>query len=356
MGHESILDQCMEHAREEDKTVDYRDGSLLKTALSAAAIEFDAMQEMFDWGLDQCFPDTAEREYLTRMANGRASPYAASSAVLVAATLPETLDVPLGSRFSGEDLNFVVTAKIVDGLYKVTCETPGSAANGYVGRLIPIETIDGLTYAEALDVLILGDDEEKTDHFRARYISMLENPPFGGNRAQYLEMGNSIDGVGGCKPVRAIYGGGTVGLYIQASDYGVPTQSLIDHAQQLIDPDQDGSGIGLAPMDHAVTVLPVAGVPINVTSALTLQSGYAMEDVKDSIQTAISAYLLTLSKTWESTDQLVVRLTGIEQALLSVGGIIDCEQTTVNGAASNLLLGAYEIPVYGGFADGSENT
>ena len=80
------------------------------------------------------------------------SPYPPSAAVFRAEF---NIEVPVGTRFSCEDLNFVVTARMdtsedtATGLsHRVTCETAGAQANGYTGQLIPIEYVDGLTHAE----------------------------------------------------------------------------------------------------------------------------------------------------------------------------------------------------------------
>lgn len=56
--------------------------------------------------------------------------------------------------------------------HRVTCETAGAQANGYTGQLIPIEYVDGLTHAELVELLIPGDDEEDTEVFRQRVLTV----------------------------------------------------------------------------------------------------------------------------------------------------------------------------------------
>lgn len=350
---EEILKQAIDTVKAYDTGVDTRSGSLIKTALTPVAIECANMLSLIEWAIDQAFPGTAERTYLIRQAAGRATPYEATAAVLLAEFEPKDLEIVIGSRFSQEDLNFYVSEKLGNGKYAVTCETAGSAANRYIGRLIPIESIPELDAAQTTEVLILGDDAEDTETFRARYIETLLNAPFGGNVTEYKQKAKAIDGVGGVKVLRAWNGGGTVGLILQASDYGVPSQLLIDQVQQAFDPNQDGSGIGLAPIDHAVTVFAASGKEIAVQMQFTLQDGYLFDDIQASCEAAISDYLSALAKDWENDAVITVRLTGIEQAVLSVPGVIDCEGTTINGAAKNLILESSEIPVMGGLTDGS---
>ena len=51
------------------------------------------------------------------------------------------MDIPIGSRFSLETLNYVAVERIAKGQYKMQCETIGTAGNTLFGTLIPIEYI-----------------------------------------------------------------------------------------------------------------------------------------------------------------------------------------------------------------------
>ena len=66
------------------------------------------------------------------------------------------------------------------------------------------------------------------------------------------------------------------------------------------------------------------------------------------IDEVIENYLLELRKTWADEDHLIVRISQIETRLLGIKGIVDINGTTINGAADNLTLGKYEVPVYEG--------
>lgn len=144
---------------------------------------------------------TAPRKYLIKRASDRnMAPYPASAAVFRAEF---NIEVPAGTRFSCEDLNFVMTSRMGSeddtptGLsHRVTCETVGSAANRYAGQLIPVEYVEGLTRAE---LLIPGDDEEETETFRQRVLDSLQSQAFGGNQADYKEKVLAIPGVSAVK-------------------------------------------------------------------------------------------------------------------------------------------------------------
>lgn len=130
-------------------------------------------------------------------------PYPASAAVFRAEF---NIEVPVGTRFSCEGLNFAVTERMSTtadtdtGLsHKVTCETAGAAANDYAGALIPIEYMDGLTHAELVELLIPGDDEEETETFRQRVLDSFQSQAFGGNQADYTEKVRALEGVSAVK-------------------------------------------------------------------------------------------------------------------------------------------------------------
>ena len=70
--------------------------------------------------------------------------------------------------------------------------------------------------------------------------------------------------------------------------------------------------------------------------------------MKSTIQDAVSNYLLTLRKSWESNDYTVVRVAQLESTILALEGVVDIDGTTINGSTSNLTLTKYQIPTFGG--------
>ena len=133
------------------------------------------------------------------------------------------------------------------------------------------------------------------------------------------------------------------------SDYGVASSTLLETVQNTIDPPENaGDGYGLAPIGHVVSVKSADAVQVQVKTTLTFDSGYSWSNLQNSINTAISDYLLELRKSWADTAFLVVRVSQIETRLLSIKGIVDIDNTRINGTAENLTLGRYEVPVFGG--------
>lgn len=330
--------------------LDKREGSIIYDALAPNSLESAMIYVALDSILNETFADTASREYLImRCAERSISPVPAGAAVAIGEF---NIDVPIGSRYSCDKYNWAVTEKISDGRFYLSCETAGAEPNGYIGQLIPIDYIDGLTSAQLVSIVIYGEDEESTEALRFRYLNSFSGQAYGFNRAQYIEVTEALPGVGGCKPYRAYNGPGTVKLVITDSNYGVPSEELVSSVQTAIDPTQNkGDGIGLAPIDHEVMVSPVTGIEVNITTSLTFETGWNLEECMPYIERTLEAYYKELNATWSREEELLVRISQIESRLLSVDGIVDIGGTTINGKTSNLLLSADEIAVRGSFAD-----
>jgi len=343
MTFEVILQRMLDRV---PQNLDKREGSIIYNALAPAAVELQNMYIELDWILNQSFADTAQREYLIkRCAERGIYPEEATKAILKGEF---NIDVPIGSRFSLDNLNYRAIAKISDGVFQMECETPGEIGNQKLGTLIPIDYIDGLSTAELTAVLIPGEDEEDTEVLRQRYFNSLESQSFGGNIADYKEKTKQLPGVGGVKVYPVWNGGGTVKLVIIDSTYNVPSSTLIDAVQTAVDPIQNqGKGVGIAPIGHVVTVEGVSATTININTNITYQEGWTWADIEPYVHKAIDDYFHELAASWENENNLIVRISQIETRILNIAGVVDIENTTINGQAQNFVLGADNIPVRG---------
>lgn len=339
MSVEVILERMIDRVTEQNSNLDTREGSIIYNALAPAAVELMGMYIEAKRILDETFADTASREYLIKRAKERGiSPQEATNATLKGVFEPSTLEIPIGSRYSLDNLNYVVTEKISDGEYQMQCETLGVEGNAHFGTLIPIEYIDGLQSAELTKLLIPGEDEEDTEALRTRYYQSLEAEAYGGNKIDYKTKIRLISGVGGVKVYSGSEwnGGGTVKVVITDSKYEKPTLVLIETVQQEVDPiNNPGEGIGIAPIGHVVTVVGVNEVSIDISLMATLQPGYEWSNVQAQVENAIDEYLASLNKDWENQDNIVVRISQIETRVLSVPTIIDVFRTKINGVEEN---------------------
>lgn len=331
-------------------TLDKREGSIIFDALAPNSLESAMIYVALDTVLNETFADTASRDYLIkRCAERGITPLPATAAVGIGEF---SMDIPVGTRFSCDKYNWAVTEKIEALRYYLTCETAGADPNGYIGQLIPIEYIEGLANAELTSIAINGEDEEATETLRLRYLNSFGNQSYGFNRGQYIEVTEALPGVGGCKPYRAWNGPGTVKLVITDSRYQPPSSTLINTVQVAIDPTQNsGDGIGLAPIDHEVTVVGASGATVNITTTLTFASGWNLTECLPYIEAALDAYYLELNSTWRKENGLIVRVSQIESRLLALAGIVDISGTALNGTAGNLTLDKDAIAVRGSFTN-----
>lgn len=393
--YEEIMSRIL--ARVPDN-LDKREGSMIWNATGPASVEMAILYTALDFILQATFADTAPRDYLIlRAAERGLSPKPATYAVLRA---DFNQSVPIGTRFSLDTLNYVVTERMTDAdtpttvAFRVQCETAGTAGNTKFGTLIPIEYVDGLTYAELVELLIPGAEEEETEAFRQRYIDSLTSQAFGGNQADYKEKVLALPGVGavkvfavwngGIEPssmipsaavtewyngaigglspevaawLTAVYTaalnamltvGGTVRLVIMDSAHAVPDEVLIADVQEAIDPPgMQGDGLGIAPIGHVVSVAGVESQTINIALTLEYQSGWDWDGVKSYVENAVDAYFQELAEDWQNSTGLVVRIAQIETRVLTCPGIVDVQDTLLNGQTENITLDEVHIPVRG---------
>lgn len=333
---------------------DKREGSIIWDALAPAAVEFENFYLALIGVLDEVYADTCTREFLIRRCAERGiTPKPASYAIVQGEFTPANLDVPIGSRFSHEDHNYAVTEKVSDGVYLLQCETIGADVNGLTGQLIPIDYIKGLQTAYITELVIPGENEEETEALRARYFASVSAEAFGGNKLDYKVKVLSISGVGGVKVYSGAEwnGGGTVKIVFMDSDHNPPTDELVDKVQNIIDPEvsyKDGigiaatseasTGVGVAPIGHIVSVVGAYNTVVNIDMVLTYSPGYNWDNVKAAVEDAIDDYFAVLNKNWSSYDKIRVRIAQLESHILNIPGIIDIQQTKLNGKEENLII------------------
>lgn len=332
--------------------IDKREGAISYDVLSSVAVELQNMYIGLDGVLYESFADTASLPYMKRRAAERNIPQEqATSAVLKAVSTPISLDIPIGSRFSLETLNYIVTEKIKDGEYKVQCETLGIEGNTHFGSLIPIDYVDGLETIEIAELLVPGEDAEDVEDLREKYFDSISAQSFGGNIADYIEKAKNVKGVGGVKVTPTWNGGGTVKLTITDSTFGVPSEDLINEVKQEIDPvENQGQGYGTAPIGHTVTIESAEGVSVDITSNITYAENWSWESAGSYVKEAVDKYFAELNKGWDEKNDtaLVVRISRLEADILNCcEGIIDVTATTLNGSDKNLFLTKYQIVVRG---------
>ena len=399
MTFENIMARCMARI---SASLDKREGSIMYDAVAPAAAELAVLYIELAYLLDRAFPDTETGEDLTKKCRERSVFRVAATCAVRKAILTKAdgsgCNVPIGTRFSGGDLNFAVAEKITSSEYRVTAETPGAAGNEYIGTLFPIDYVPDLAAATLSDILIPGEDEESDEALRERYFASLESQAYGGNIADYKAKVELLPGVGKVKVIPVWNGdirpaelippegteswmtsveaadaikawlakvyaaaadgkltvGGAVRIVLVDSEWSVPSAELVAEVQEAVDPvGMQGEGVGVAPIGHVVTVAGVTGKTIDITFVLTFSEPASWSTAQTAVKAAIQSYFDGLTQTWADNDSLIVRVSQIETAILNVEGIIDIQGTTINGGTANIPLSAEEIPVLGEVTNGA---
>ena len=348
---DALMDRMLTHVSDD---LDKREGSIIYDALAPAALELAELYGVLEMTLNEAFADTASYYYLIKRAAERGLfPKEAAHARCKMVVTPEDSIITTGDRFNMESLNYTAKSAIdgEPGAYVVECETEGMEGNQQLGELIPIETEDELNNLETAaitEILIPGEDEEDVESFRERYFASFETKAFGGNREDYKQRVNDIEGVGNCKVKRAWSNGYAPSDMIPAQEVKAPSDTLIRSVQNQLDPDdKTGEGMGTAPIGHVIKVNGVRNMTVDVGYEITYENGYTYADIIVPLIEAIDGYFEQLRDAWADLDNLIVRVSRLETIALSVKGVADISKTTINGAEQNLMLGQDCIPVRG---------
>lgn len=348
---EQMLDQV-------DPDIDTREGSMVQTAVGPGAWWLEGMYLTLAQMQDNAYSQTAVGQYLDYITAGRGI----NRKLATPAVREGTFDavIPSGSLFktiNGENsVNFesgdLIRTSGSTYVYEMTCQTPGIIGNSYTGSILPITAIAGLTEASIGAIITVGTDDETDEALRARYNASFDVAAFGGNIASYRNAILAISGVGAVQVYPAYNGGGTVLCSIVDSDLAPAQQALIDTVQNIICPPAVGGntpspdGYGMAPIGAAVTIVTATALSINVEFTITMETGIPFGPTYQSaIEEAIGDYIHDAAETWGAalltntvSYSVIIYVSRIIAAILSVEGVANVTNLTVNGGTSDIVL------------------
>lgn len=330
--YEKILQRMLDHA---PASMDKREGAILYDALAPTALEHQLLYIDLDTFLREVFTDTATREYLIKRAEERGViPHPATSAVWKAQFKPARLDVDIGTRFNCDSMNLSVTGKLDDGVYELTCETAGQVGNGCQGTLIPINYVSGLESAVLTELLTPGNDDEETEAFRERYLTVLRKPSTSGNIYDYYNWTMACKGVGAAKIFPLAYGPGTVKVVVADENKSEATPALLKEVKDYIEE--------MRPIGATVTVASAVELPINVMAQIKIKNGLNLGEIQAVFRKALTDFLKD-----NAFDISYVGLARVGNILLETAGVEDYAGLTLNGTANNIALTDEQIAAAG---------
>ena len=334
MTYERILQRMLDKI---PNTFDKREGSIIYDALAPNAAELANAYIQLDVTRDMTFVETAVGTYLDEKVKEIGLTRIQATKAIVTGAF--NIDVPIGSRFSGDILNYAVTEKVSDGVFLLECETVGTDGNAYVGTLVPIDYIKGLTSAEITEVSIPAIDTETDEDLRIRFFESIIGDARDGNVTQYKKWISEYPNVGRGKVFPLWDGKNTVKVSILNAENEVASETLVNEFQEYLDPGKKGLGNGVAPIGAIVTVTSASEKTINITVDVYLEDGYTTaEGVEDAIKALFKKLAYTSS---------IVHFYEIAIAISSCASVARLTNLKVNSATDDIVLGDEEIPVLG---------
>ena len=342
-----------------DDSFDKGEGSVIGSALGPAAWYLEGVYEELSQVQQNAYAPTAVGDSLDLITEGRGIIRKPATPAIRQGTF--NIAIEAGSRFSTvneEDSLIYDSGDLISGsgdtwIYEMTCETPGAEGNSYTGDLIPVTNIEGLISATLGEVITPGEDEESDDALRARYEASFQTPAFGGNISAYRNQILAIQGVGAVQVYPAWQGGGTVLCSILTPDYTPASPTVVEQVQNIICPPVEGEntpsslGFGFAPIGAAVTIKTAESVTVDISAKIETDpsSSSIASDYEPEITANIQAYIDNVNAGWGNMLKgfsiqypVTIYIARIIAAIITVDGIVNVSNVTINGAANDLHL------------------
>lgn len=333
--------------------IDKREGSIIYDALAPAAMVSAQQSLSLANILRETYIKTAQGEFLDyRAVEHGTSRYAATNAEVKARFNDDDgnpVNVEVGDRFASiaeSPIFYTVIKANDDGTAEMQAEESGTSANGYLGQVLPVTPNDNLAWAEITEVTIPARDEETDDHLRERILKSDAWLAYGGNVADYLDMIHKISEVGAAQIYPVWAGAGTVKLVIVNNDLMPASPDLVKKVKKIIDPeDNEARGVGLAPIDHRVTVVVPTVLKVDVSIQLQLTDQANKVAVEKGIKDMLNKLFSELRKDWDTINATVGRgyslsiyRSRILSKIMLIDGVADSQLPQLNGEEKDIHL------------------
>lgn len=192
-----------------------------------------------------------------------------------------------------------------------------------------------------------GTDTESDKALFERVDERRKRPPTSGNGYHYRQWALSVPGVGEAKVTELKNGRGTVGITIVDSNYEPAAPEIVTACQSYIDQERP---IGATP-----TVIAATGKKINVTAKVIISPATTPDTVKRELERRLELYFRQIID--EHYKQIYydpgedtswpVFYNRIAALLLTIDGVENYNNLTVNGGTKDVILGPDAVPQLG---------
>lgn len=298
----------------------------LSVKLYAVAAQVYGLYVQAEWLSRQCFPQTAQGEYLDRHAAlrglERRSAGKAQGVIRfsVAAPTGADLTIPAGTVCATAGLTrFETLQEVILPAGSTWVEAPARAVEAGVAGNVPGGSIlvmtappVGISGCSNSEAFTGGTDTEEDESLRRRVMETYKRMPNGANTAFYEQGALSFDQVAACTVIPKKRGVGTVDVLVSTWE-GMPGEALLAEIQSYFD----------VRREIAVDVDVMAPQSQAVDVAVTVQAaeGHGAQAVKDAVEDAVKDFF---SGERLSGPVLVARL---NQLVFSIPGVANCTVT-----------------------------
>ena len=145
-------------------------------------------------------------------------------------------------------------------------------------------------------------------------------------------------------------------MSIIGADYNKASEELISLVQEELDPTPQGTGLGLAPIGHTVTVATATEKTVNVELDVMAEAGYNEEQLRVLVTPVLKNYFLGLRKKWDTANDYNVYGLGMYRAniiseVIAIPQILNITDVKLNGVSADLKFiengETQELPILG---------
>lgn len=289
----TIRERMLRDARNLDPTAPADGDSDLFVRSSCVASAVEGLYDYQAWLARQLLPDTADTEYLEAHAGLRGIVRKVAVAASGTATFTGTPGVVLQSGASLKSAAGTLYQTTADGAVgdrggvTVACAAVSAGAvpdliGGTVTLMQPPTGIEAVGTA----TITGGADAESDASLLSRLLDYMQNPPGGGNAADYRRWSKSVAGVGEAYVYPLRQGAGTVDIVI-TGDGVIASDEVVQAAQAHIDEQRPCTA-------KASTVIAAVPLTIDVTLKVMPSAGYTLQTltapVREAVQAAFADY------------------------------------------------------------------
>lgn len=215
-----------------------------------------------------------------------------------------------------EDENVGVTLVVV-------CEQQGKVGNLNANANWQIENNDrGITEVFNQSELKGGVDAESDDDFKTRFFYSQKYKGTSGNVYDYINWALEVDGVSNARVIPLWAGNGTVKVVVTAKNNKNVNSDVLNKAREYIE--------SMKPVGASVTVVTPSLVDITISATVEIDDRISLQSVKEAYSDSVSNYL--------SEEQSEITYNKLSSLLMSVEGVVDYSNFTLNNGTSNIKL------------------